>query len=139
MADTISPEARSNLMKRIRLRNTGPELTLRRKLWALGLRYRLTSKTPIPGKPDILFPGKKIAVFVDGCFWHGCPTHGHIPKSRREYWQPKISRTKQRDSETNSRLAQMGWQVFRFWEHEVQDDPAQCASLVEQAVKTRSI
>lgn len=137
MTDRISPEARSCLMKRIRLRNTGPELALRRKLWALGLRYRLTSNPPLPGKPDILFPGTKIAVFVDGCFWHGCPTHGHIPKSRMEYWRPKIARTQQRDTKTNAKLASMGWHVLRFWEHQVRDNLAQCARLVTQAIKTR--
>jgi DNA mismatch endonuclease (patch repair protein) len=117
-------------MKRIRLRNTGPEIALRQELWALGLRYRLTYTPSLPGKPDILFANVKIAVFVDGCFWHGCPIHGHIPKSRRKYWKPKLSRTKHRDKETNAKLASMGWQVLRFWEHQVQDNLAQCARSV---------
>lgn len=119
MTDRISKETRSKIMSRIRPRNTKPERLLRRALWASGLRYRVNGYSSLPGKPDIIFPKQKIAIFVDGCFWHGCPIHGHIPKSREEYWDPKIKRNKKRDIEADTRLSEMGWHVMRLWEHQV--------------------
>lgn len=135
MADRISKETRSRLMSRIKLSNTGPELVLRRALWSAGMRYRLKARVPLPGRPDIVFPGARVAVFVDGCFWHGCPIHGHIPKSREEYWEPKIARTLQRDSEANARLTAMGWGVLRFWEHQVRDETAKCVADILALVR----
>jgi DNA mismatch endonuclease (patch repair protein) len=134
MADRLSPEARSRLMARIKLRGTGPEMLLRRALWATGLRYRLKLKVPLPGKSDIIFPGPKLAVFVDGCFWHGCPLHGHLPKTREGYWEPKLARIRKRDTEANAKLQTMGWRVLRFWEHQVREKLAWCAGKVGAAV-----
>lgn len=135
MADIISPEDRSRVMSRIKLRDTAPELTLRRALWAAGLRYRLCLKVQLPGRPDIVFPGSRVAVFVDGCFWHGCPIHGHIPKSRESYWGPKLTRNIQRDAEVTARLAGQGWRVLRFWEHQVRKELAKCVSEVAATVR----
>lgn len=121
-------------MSRIRLRDTGPEIALRRALWALGLRYRLKIKKALPGKPDIVFASAKVAIFVDGCFWHSCPIHGHLPKSREGYWEPKLQRTKQRDAAANAELKSMGWRILRFWEHQVQGDLAFCLAEVATAI-----
>jgi len=102
-------------MSAIPSRHTSPELALRKALRERGLSYRLHyGKERI----DIAFPGKKIAVFVDGCFWHQCPLHGHLPKSNRRYWLPKLERNKKRAKEKDKRLRKLGWKVIHVWEHE---------------------
>ena len=102
---------------------TRPELALRRELHRRGLRYRI--QTPIAGLPrrraDIVFTRAKVAVFVDGCFWHACPEHCVIPKANREWWLWKFDVNRQRDADTNRTLAQLGWKVVRIWEHEPTD------------------
>ena len=105
----------SNLSRR----DTSPEMELRRALWRIGLRYRVQYKVPgIPRrKVDIAFPGKKVAVQVDGCFWHGCPEHGMVPVSHAEYWEPKLARNVERDAETTAMARAEGWRVLRIWEH----------------------
>ncbi len=123
---------RSEQMSRIRDRDTGPEIALRRAVWGLGLRYRLRGK--LPGKPDIVFSRAKVAVFVDGCFWHGCPEHYVKPKSNTSYWHPKIEANIQRDIKNRKQLKKNGWKVLRFWEHEVESDAARCAVKVRKAV-----
>jgi DNA mismatch endonuclease (patch repair protein) len=101
-------------------RDTGPELELRRLLHAAGLRYRV--QYPVPGMGrrtiDIAFPRRKIAVFVDGCFWHGCVDHSHVPASNHDWWQEKFRRNSARDAETDHHLWELGWHVVRLWEHE---------------------
>ncbi|MEW7988596.1 MAG: very short patch repair endonuclease [Candidatus Thiodiazotropha sp.] len=116
----MTPEQRSRCMSRVKSKNTKPERLLRKELWRLGLRYRL--KNDLPGKPDIVFPGKKLAIFVDGCFWHGCPEHGEIPKTNKEIWKKKINRNIERDSENKNALISDGWTVLRVWEHELNED-----------------
>lgn len=118
MTDKISKEKRSKVMAAIRSKDTTPERALRSAIWAIGLRYR---KHYGPKKIDIAFPSKKIAVFIDGCFWHGCPIHSHMPKSNQEYWRPKLERNIERDKATNLDLTNNGWVVLRFWEHELKD------------------
>jgi len=115
-----------------RREGTGPEMALRRALYALGLRYRL-HRAPLPAlrrKADVVFSGKRVAVFVDGCFWHGCPDHG---RSRYDvngwYWSEKIDRNRRRDEETNRLLTCSGWLTLRFWEHELTGDGASRAAL----------
>lgn len=103
-------------MSTIRSKNTAPEVLLRKALFAKGCRYRIHYGV---NKIDIAFPCKKIAVFVDGCFWHGCPMHAHLPKSNKEYWIPKLNKNKTRDKETTKQLENEGWVVLRFWEHEL--------------------
>jgi len=101
-------------------RDTGPELHLRKLLYRAGLRYRVVY--PVPGMPrrtiDIAFTRRHIAVFVDGCFWHGCPVHGTAPVANAEWWAQKLRRNAERDQETTERLQALGWQVIRLWEHE---------------------
>jgi DNA mismatch endonuclease (patch repair protein) len=109
-------------MARVRRSGTEPELVLRQALWAGGLRYRLKSKVRLPGKPDILFPGSKVAVFVDGCFWHGCPLHGTTPKTNADFWVAKIKRNQSRDVEVDAKLIGLGWKVVRLWEHDIKCD-----------------
>ena len=104
-------------MSRVRDRDTAPELSLRRALHAAGLRYRL--RVPLPGKPDIVFPRARVAVFVDGCYWHSCPIHATQPKTRAEWWAAKLARNRERDIQVNSLLARAGWRVIRVWAHEV--------------------
>lgn len=130
MADRLTPTARSNLMGRVRHHDTAPELALRKALWAAGLRYRLKTATHLPGRPDILFLGAKVAVFVDGCFWHGCPSHGTHPKTNPEFWLAKISRNKERDAEVNQKLQNMGWKVIRLWQHDVEHNLTQCVAAI---------
>lgn len=108
-------------------RDTSPEVALRRVLHAQGLRYRVDQR--IPGLPrkrvDIVFSRRRLAVFVDGCFWHGCPVHFKQPKRNPEWWVWKIQNNRRRDAETNDRLASLGWQVIRVWEHEDTKSAAQ--------------
>lgn len=118
MPDVMTPEQRSRCMSRIRSEKTGPEMRLRRALWARGVRYRIHRK--LPGKPDLAFAGRRLAVFVDGCFWHGCPDHGTSPKSNQSYWGPKIERNRERDAKVSAALRAEGWTVLRFWEHEIE-------------------
>ncbi|HWW05890.1 very short patch repair endonuclease [Collimonas sp.] len=133
MVDVMSSEKRSELMSRIRGKNTGPELKLRRAAWAMGLRYRLHLRVE-RARPDMVFLGARVAVFVDGCFWHCCPLHGVIPKNNRTFWQPKLDRNAKRDVETNKKFIAAGWKVLRFWEHEVDDSPELCARKIADAV-----
>ncbi|QRY48232.1 very short patch repair endonuclease [Mycolicibacterium boenickei] len=121
-------------MSRQRSRDTEAEWLLRRLLHARGLRYRVDAV--LPGLPrrraDILFPRQKVAVFVDGCFWHGCPDHKTSPKSNAAWWAKKLARNIERDRETDTYLTDLGWKVLRIWEH---DDPECAADLVEAAVR----
>ena len=106
-------------MSKQKREGTGPEMALRRELFARGLRYRVGYK--VPGLPrrtiDIAFPGRRIAVFVDGCFWHGCPEHCVAPKNNAGWWNSKLEGNRQRDAETTVHLREAGWTVLRLWEH----------------------
>ena len=130
-----SPEA-SRRMARVRQRGTDIELELRKALYALGLRYCL--QVPLLSKPrrvaDIAFLGPRIAVFVDGCFWHGCPLHATWPKENAEFWRAKIEANRARDADTDRRLGGLGWEVVRIWAHE---SPADVARLVAKSVAMR--
>ncbi|MET8681099.1 very short patch repair endonuclease [Streptomyces sp. NPDC004647] len=120
-------------MSRQASRDTSPEVAVRRLLYASGHRYRL--HRPVPGRPrrtiDIAFPGPKIAVFLDGCFWHGCPQHATRPRANADWWRQKLDRNISRDRETTESLTTAGWTVLRFWEHE---DPLVVADRVAAAV-----
>ncbi len=105
-------------------RDTKPELRLRRAVHARGLRYRVAAR-PIPElrrTADLVFTRAKIAVFVDGCFWHGCPEHHTVAKTNAEFWAAKVVRNRERDRETDVLLRSRGWQVIRIWEHEATED-----------------
>lgn len=129
MALLETSDARRRMMSRIKGRDTGPELILRRKVWALGLRYRLQYRIGRT-RPDMVFVGAKLAVFVDGCFWHGCPQHSTIPKNNRDFWAQKLRRNCERDAENTLWLVAQGWRVLRFWEHDIEASPADCARRV---------
>ncbi len=125
-------------MKKIRSRGTKPEVKLQKSLWALGYRYRKHLVT-LPGKPEIAFTRKKLAVFVDGTFWHGFEWESRKQKiqKNRDYWIPKIERNMARDREQNRQLQEMGWQVMRFWEHEVETDLDRCLEKISRALEKR--
>ena len=134
-ATPSSPEA-SRRMARVRQRGTDLEIELRKALYALGLRYRL--QVPLLSKPrrvaDIAFLGPRVAVFVDGCFWHGCPLHATWPKENAEFWRAKIEANRARDTDTDRRLGELGWEVVRIWAHE---SPADAARRVSKIVERR--
>lgn len=117
-------------------RDTAAELALRRELHALGLRYRVAY--PIPGQRrrtiDVAFTRTKVAVFVDGCFWHGCPEHGTDPRSNSEWWKTKLAANRARDRDTDRLLDGLGWSVVRIWEHE---DVRDAATAISQVVGAR--
>lgn len=123
-------------MSRQSSRDTAPEVAVRRILHAAGLRYRVN--VPVPGMSrrtiDIVFPKARIAVFMDGCFWHGCPQHATSPKANSEWWRRKLDRNMARDEETTGHLTSAGWTVLRFWEHE---PPDEVAAAVQAAVSRR--
>lgn len=123
-------------MQANRRRDTKPELAIRRILHARGLRYRTDVRPDrsIRRHADIVFTKAKIAVFVDGCFWHGCPEHFIPPKTNADYWAQKIEGNQKRDANTNDVLKAAGWTVLRFWEH---DDPASSADRIEQCWKAK--
>lgn len=118
-------------MQATRQRDTPGELALRRALRALGLRYRV--EVSLPGtrrRADVAFVGAKVAVFIDGCFWHGCPKHGTWPKANAAWWRSKIEGNRLRDRDTDSLLRRAGWKVLRFWEHADAARAARRISLV---------
>lgn len=106
-------------MSRQRSRDTGPELDLRRRLHRSGARFRV--HYPVPGRArrsmDIAFPRHRLAVFIDGCFWHGCPEHGSVPASNSDWWAAKLQGNRSRDADTDNYLRAMDWTVIRLWEH----------------------
>jgi DNA mismatch endonuclease (patch repair protein) len=108
---------RSQIMSRVGQRDTGPELLLRKPLWASGLRYRVNYR--VEGiRVDIAFPGRRLAIFVDGCFWHSCPLHKTRPKTNRSFWAAKFRANRTRDRRQTRTLERAGWTVLRLWEHE---------------------
>ena len=129
-----APE-KSEAMRRVRTTGTAPEIELRRRLHRSGLRFRIGY--PVPGRPrrsiDIAFTKRKLAVFVDGCFWHGCPLHGSTPKTNEAYWKEKVAANRARDRDTDLHLERAGWGVLRFWEHE---RPADAVDAVVAALAT---
>jgi len=131
-----SPEARRR-MQSVRQKDTSAESALRRELFGLGLRYRL--QVPVLTKPrrvaDVTFVGPRVAVFVDGCFWHGCPEHATWPKKNAEFWRNKILTNQARDRDTDTRLRADGWEVVRVWAHE---KPQEAAARIAKIVRRRT-
>jgi DNA mismatch endonuclease (patch repair protein) len=137
MADVLTKSQRSYNMSRIRAVNTKPEMLLRKLLSAGGHRgYRIHYR--LPGKPDIVFVRKKIAIFVDGCFWHRCPKCFVKPGTRKKFWIKKISTNVKRDKEITTKLKKGGWVVIRLWEHEVRKSPEKCLRIIEKNLEKRT-
>jgi len=128
--DVYGPEKRSAVMRRVKGRDTTPEMTVRRALTRLGARYRLHRKD-LPGNPDVVMPGRKLALFVHGCFWHGhdCARGSRVPKQNRDYWVAKVARNVARDARSAESLAALGWGVETIWECELKDAAALDARL----------
>ncbi len=128
--DTITKEKRSEIMSKVRSKNTSPELAVRRLIFSLGYRYRLHAEY-LPGKPDLAFPGRKKVIFVHGCFWHGhdCK-RGGVPATNKEFWLPKLEKNKVRDSETFSRFVDMGWKALVIWQCQLKDKDALKTAIV---------
>lgn len=123
-------------MADVATRDTGPELVLRRELHSRGLRYRVNSQ-PIPGlrtRADLVFAGPRVAVYVDGCFWHSCPDHGVLPKANRAFWREKLATNVERDRRTDTLLTAAGWASVRVWEHE---DVRRAADRIDEIVLAR--
>ena len=133
-----TPEQIHYNMSRIRSRDTGIEVKLRKELWGRGIRYRKNLKT-VAGKPDLAFIGKKVAVFCDSEFWHGYDWENAKSKikTNREFWVDKIERNMRRDAEVNSELEKEGWTVLRFWGREIEKETSRCADEIEKAVRKR--
>ncbi|MCQ4120390.1 very short patch repair endonuclease [Rhodococcus tibetensis] len=127
--------ATSARMRAQRRRDTVPELGLRRELHRRGVRF-FVDRAPVKGirrRADLVFPRRKVAVYVDGCFWHSCPEHATFPKNNAEWWADKLAGNVTRDRDTDARLAESGWTVVRIWEHE---DPVEAADRVQLALGT---
>ena len=139
MADTVSPKRRSEIMSNIRARGMKPEMTVRRITHAMGYRYRLHRKD-LPGKPDLVFPGRRKVIFVHGCFWH---QHADLackisrrPRSNQYYWLPKLERNATRDAEHQARLTELGWGVLVIWECDVESGDG-IADLIREFLELR--
>lgn len=136
--DRVSPSTRSRNMSRIR---SAGNMTTEKRLRAYLMRARISGwhihASELIGKPDFIFPTEKVAVFVDGCFWHGCPRCGHTPKSNQRYWSPKLLRNRSRDKAVSRQLKKTGWNVVRLWEHEIRDTPIKVITQVRLSLKNR--
>lgn len=131
--DNISQVRRSEIMRRVKSKNTGLERSLQVALKSAGLRFQ-THSSKLYGRPDIVFSKQKIAVFVDACFWHGCPQHCRIPHSNRPYWKQKIDGNKKRDRLVNRELNNAGWRVRRVWEHSIKKSSTSVVARIKRAL-----
>lgn len=122
MVDNLTKEMRSKVMASIKGRNTRPEIVVRKLLWAKGIRYRIHDKK-VTGTPDISNKSKKIAIFIDGCFWHGCNNCYKEPRTNVAYWHTKIINNKKRRKEIIKKLSKDNWKILEFWEHRVVNEP----------------
>jgi len=130
-------KSRSAVMARILSRNTKPELAVRRELWRLGVRYRIHDAR-VPGRPDLVHGPSRIAVFIDGCFWHGCRKHYAAPRNNAAYWRAKVSYNRNRRRNVLRALRQRGWSPMRFWECEIEGGVAKVAAQIAQTIERRN-
>lgn len=138
MTDTRTPEQRRRIMSAVQSRNTHPELALRRALYAAGLRGWRCHYRGVPGTPDLAWPGRRVAVFVDGAFWHGHPSR-HRPGRSGAYWDEKIARNVERDRRVDEELALQGWTVIRLWDFEVRKEIHTCVRRIAEVVRAPSL
>lgn len=136
MPDTYSPEVRSRTMAKVRAKDTKPEIALRRGLWAAGVRGWRCHRRNLPGRPDLAFGRARLAVFVDGAFWHGHPSK-YWPGRSGSYWDAKISRNQARDRRADAELAAMGWSSLRLWDFEIEQDLAGSVARVLDCLEPR--
>lgn len=134
--DVFTKKKRSEIMSRIRSKDTKIEIIFRKALWREGFRYSKNSDKYF-GKPDLVLPKYKTVIFLDSCFWHNCPKHGYLPKSNLKYWKKKIERNKQRDKEVNQYYKKEGWKVMRIWEHEIQKNPEKSIGKIVKFLKLK--
>jgi DNA mismatch endonuclease (patch repair protein) len=118
MTDTVSKKKRSEIMSKVKSKDSKIEVDFRKAIWKAGFRYRKNSAKYF-GKPDMVLSKHKTAIFIDSCFWHGCKRHCRLPAARKKYWTTKIERNKERDKEVNRHYKKIGWKVIRVWEHEI--------------------
>lgn len=136
MADVHTQEQRSYNMSQIRSRDTKPEIILRKLLFGDGYRgFRV--KSDLPGKPDIVYTKYRVAIFVDGCFWHKCPQCFQKPATNAEFWEKKITGNVKRDEKINEQLNKDNWNVVRIWEHEIKNEPEKCIQKIIKTLKMR--
>jgi DNA mismatch endonuclease, patch repair protein len=135
MADVFNKAKRSEVMASVRGKgNRSTEWKLRARLISSGISGWRMHATEVPGKPDIIFPNEKVAIFLDGCFWHGCKKCRTIPESNHDFWKKKIEGNRKRDRETVRKLGKAGWLVLRFWEHQIKRGPSKCMDAIFKAL-----
>jgi len=132
--DAFDKEKRSQIMRAVKSKGTRLEQRVFKALRKRGLKFR-TNVANLPGKPDIAIKKYKIVIFLDSCFWHGCPLHCRMPKSNVEYWQKKIERNKRRDALITENYKKMGWNVLRIWEHELKENFEKTIDKIERFIK----
>lgn len=133
MPDKFPTETRSRIMSSIRSKNTQPELSVRKRVWALGKRYRIHDRT-VFGTPDMSNKSKKVAVFIDGCFWHGCGSCYAEPKTNTEFWTSKIARNRERRKKVRQKLTEENWRILQFWEHQIKHNPEKIAAEIADSL-----
>jgi DNA mismatch endonuclease Vsr len=138
MVDIFSPQKRSDIMSHITGKNTSPELAIRQLLWAAGYRYRVNTR--VEGcKPDLVLHSCRLVIFVDGCFWHGCPNHYSLPMGNIEFWRVKLATNTTRDRRQTDALLTAGWKVLRFWECLIERDPGKVLDRIVSAIKSKRL
>ncbi len=130
MSDNVSIEKRSLIMSKISSKRTSIENLVSSYLWKKGLRFRRNDAT-LYGKPDISVKKHRMVIFIDSCFWHGCPEHCRMPKSNSEYWTKKIQRNMERDTQVTAYYSQLGWHILRVWEHELKNKSLETMGEIE--------
>ena len=131
--DVFSKKKRSEIMSKIRSKDTKIEILFRKALWKKDFRYRKNSSKYF-GKPDIVLPKHKTVIFIDSCFWHNCPKHGYLPKSNLRYWRKKIERNKKRSKEVNKYYKKSDWKIVRIWEHDLKNMNRTIKAVVKKIV-----
>jgi DNA mismatch endonuclease (patch repair protein) len=121
MTDIFDKKKRSEIMSKVKNKDSKIEVEFRKALWKEGFRYRKNA-TNYFGKPDLVLPKYKTVIFIDSCFWHGCPEHCKLPSSNKDFWKKKIERSKERDQEVNEYYKSINWNIFRIWEHNLKND-----------------